>query len=167
GLGVKNWGEAEGEIGDDSFSESPSVKVVKKSPCKQVKASKVKFILLSDESVATNDGCAKNVKGRKGGGLRSVSKLKPSLYVVSPFERANPRAKKAQSLYLAPPFVVKTPLTLEAVKMIQFAFSSKLPGSDILVSLDGGALPLLREDLVQLLPRTKLSTMVSSFMCVI
>ncbi|CAI0476274.1 unnamed protein product, partial [Linum tenue] len=77
GLGVKIWGEAEGEIGDDSCSESPYVKVVKKSPCKQAKVSKVeKFILLSNESVAANDGWPKTVKGRKGGGLRSVSKLK-------------------------------------------------------------------------------------------
>ncbi|CAI0393850.1 unnamed protein product, partial [Linum tenue] len=125
---VENSGEAEGEIGDERCSESPSVKVVKKSPCKQPKASQVeKFILLSDESVAANDGCSKAVKGRKGGALRSVSKLKPSLYVLSPFERANPRAKKAQPLYRAPPFVVETPLTLEAVKMLQFAFSSEFP----------------------------------------
>ncbi|CAL1395204.1 unnamed protein product [Linum trigynum] len=41
GLGVKISGEAKGKSGDDSCSESPSVKVVKKSHCKQAKASKV------------------------------------------------------------------------------------------------------------------------------
>ncbi|CAL1400373.1 unnamed protein product [Linum trigynum] len=67
GLGVKISEDAKAKIRDglsyDRYSESPSVKVAKMVPCKQVKAYKVeKFILLSDESVAPTDGCAKTGK---------------------------------------------------------------------------------------------------------
>ncbi|CAI0404100.1 unnamed protein product, partial [Linum tenue] len=49
--------------------------------------------------------------------------------------------------------------------MIQFAFSSELPESDILVSVGGGVLSLLREDFVELLPRTKISTRIIEMTC--
>ncbi|CAI0424400.1 unnamed protein product, partial [Linum tenue] len=42
--------------------------------------------------------------------------------------------------------------------MLQFAFSSEFPESDTLVSVGGGVLSLSREDFVELLPRTKIST---------